>query len=229
MKTKNARWIAFNHTPVKIDGAGRILAGGPHRWRGVHVRDVVLVERRARKILHMDCHRGLHAELRRRKIASKFRSLREAVAILRRVNAGWFDAHDAADAADLALSYADGVRKRRPKKSDLLGEHDRTLGGAGRTSWNKVLAAILPRSMNWSDVPSRLEELHSEIQHMSGHQVPPLLVPEGVYEIAEIQRAWDDCEGVKDHVLGELLVRARGGRMRGGGSRRVHDLGDVPF
>ena len=106
----------------------------------------------------------------------------------------------------------------------------RGLLGAHRTSWNRVLTAVLPTSRRWSEVPARLQELHDEVQRGTDAHVPPLLVPEGVYDIEEVQRAWQDCEGVRQAMFGEVLARATSGRLRGGARPKVFEYDEsVPF
>lgn len=193
------------------------------------MRDVALLERKRRRLVHLDCPAAMRAELRRRKVGVKFRSKSQAIAVIRALNLGWFDHHDAALGVDLARALGDRSGRRRLRREDLAG--DRTgLGGARLTSWNRVLTEILPASHLWSEVPARLQELHDEVQRGTDAHVPPLLVPEGVFDIEDVQRAYEDCDGVREAMFAEVLARATGGRLRGGARPRVFEYDEsVPF
>lgn len=226
-RPRPASWISISGAPVHVDGHGRIDRGGPHRWRGVHIRDIALLERKRRKITHLDCHREVTSELRRRRIRSTFKTIYEAVGIVKRLNAEWFDSFDPATAIDVALAFGDAAGHRKLRREHLHDDRRRALGGGGLTSWNKVLAAIMPRSKRWADVPARLAELHAEVARSTDGHIPPLMVPEGIYELTEVEAIWRDCEGAKEKQFALLLDRARGRGLRG--RRKVFDLSDVPF
>lgn len=224
--------IASSHRGNPNDG--RIVMGGPHRWRGLHVRDIAIVERKRRKILKLDCHQALRAELRKRGIGFAMKSKLEGARIIKSLNPDWFDSTDPEAAADLAKGYLD-----RPGLKNWRGllEEDSRRGGKRRMSashrplsWLKVLAAILPSSRRWQEAPSRLEELRREVQRSTDHHLPPIHVPSAVYEIEELERQYEDCGLIQQHLLEELLGRAVHARVGKGGRKTVEfELSDVPF
>lgn len=229
-------WRRVGYAPVcisdKARGAarpGRIVVGGPFRWRGVHVRDIALLERKRRKLTKLDCHAELRKEFRRRKISPKFKSAAEAARIIIRLNDEWFGSYDPDSAVDLATGYLESYRPGRwksPRKELLYGDPSRT--GAKGADWFKIVRALMPKSREWKDVPKRLNMLWEEIDRVN-NGVPPLNIPDGIYEIEEVERMWGDCDEVSRTMIEQLLERAVKGRLRGGRKVETFDLSDIPF
>lgn len=207
-----------NGTRVKLDTEGRIVAGLPSRFHGVHVRDLSELTRQERKIAATECDDTCS------KCPKTFASKSVAVAALLDANPQLRQLLDS-DGGAGSKAYREWLRRGRRGPKPGLAAHDGRfdalnerwdLKGFRRVgSWLEAIHVTVPTSKKWADLGRRLPVL-AEAAGVEIHQ------PSEALRIEVSAMDADECRAAVDRALDELFSTATTGRLTG-------QPADVPF
>jgi hypothetical protein len=209
-----------NGRRVKLDGEGRIVAGLPSRFHGVHVRDLSELTRKERALEATDCDDTCP------KCPKTFASKAVAVAALLDANPQLRHLLES-DGGAGSKAFREWVRRGRrgPKppaaahdgRFDALNEQWELRGFRKVGSWLEALHTTVPTSKKWADLGKRLPVL-GEAAGLELHLPSEALR----LEVAGLDAG--QCREAVDRALDELFADATAGRLTG------HEpTADVPF
>jgi hypothetical protein len=209
-----------NGRRVKLDGAGRIVAGLPSRFHGVHVRDLSELTRQERKISATECDDTCSS------CSKTFASKTVAVAALLDANPQLRQLLES-DGGAGSKAYREWLRRGRrgPKPAgdkhdgrfDALNERWELRGFRRVTSWLEAIHVTVPTSKRWADLGRRLPVL-AEATGFELHQ------PSEALRLEVSAMDADECRAAVDRALDELFATATRGRLT-----EHPPAGEVPF
>lgn len=198
-----------NGRRVKLDGEGRIVAGLPSRFHGVHVRDLSELTRKEREISATDCDQSCTS------CPATFADKATAVAALLDANPDLRQLLDS-DGGAGSKAYREWVRRgRRGSKPgaakgdgrfDALNERWELRGFRRVGSWLEAIYVTVPTSKRWADLGKRLPVL-AEATGFEIHQ------PSEALRLDVSALDADQCREAVDRALDELFASATGGRL----------------
>lgn len=198
-----------NGRRVKLDSEGRILAGLPSKFHGVHVRDVSELARKEREISATDCDESCSS------CPKTFGDKNTAVAALLDANPELRQLLDS-DGGAGSKAYREWVRRgRRGSKPalakgdgrfDALNERWELRGFRRVGSWLEAIYVTVPTSKRWADLGKRLPVL-SEATGFEIHQ------PSEALRLDVSALDADQCREAVDRALDELFRSATDGRL----------------
>ena len=216
------KWVTLKSgTTVKLDQDGRVVAGGPANWQGVHVRDLPTLSKQIRELESTDCE-ALSAC---RKCGATFphkeagaRALLEANPELQQyLQDNW-----GSDSQAFRNWHNAGRRGTKPQLGDGDGRFDALnerweMKGARRvSSWLEAVYVTVPRSRKWDDFEDRIPVLE-EATGLS------LRLPEDAEKRRLSKLSAQECREGLDARIDELVGRARAARLA------ADPGGEVPF
>lgn len=206
-------WVTLsNRRRVALDRDGRIAAGLPETFHGVHVEDVAPLGRQLRAIDEAEASCEVPGAKRS---AKTFQTTDGAAKELVAANPSLGDLLES-DCSHDCVRYRKWINggRRGPKpqagpgdgRFDALNERLELRGKRRVSSWLEAVHVTVPPSRKWEDFRDRLPVLE-EATGLS------LMLPEGAEVLkvdAETRRA---CQQMADAKAGELVAEARGGRL----------------
>jgi hypothetical protein len=217
------RWVTLkNGKRVKLDADGRIVAGLPSKYQGVHVADFAAVASEERELLGIDCEELAACHGCVKSFTSKdqaFRALLAANPDLDALRSSEFGAYDVA----WLRWRRNGGRGPKPRTTitdgrlDAINEHF-NLKGANRVgSITEAIYYAIPTSRRWKDLGPRLAQL----EELAGFR---LNLPTEALRVEASGLDVEACRQDVDRRLAELLEKARAGR-----AKKPGELEDAPF
>lgn len=203
-----------NGKRVKLDSEGRIVAGLPSKFHGVHIRDLSKLSHEERALNGIDCSEHGHCHTCRK----TFRTKDEAVAAILQVNPQLQQLRDSEFGAyDLAFIKWQRGGRRGPKprtpitdgRLDAINEHYDLRGAARVGSFTEAIYHAVPSSKKWADLGPRLEPL----SEAAGFPIQP---PDEATQLEIAKQSAEECEAEVDRRIAELYAEAKGGRLAGG-------------
>lgn len=206
------RWVTLkNGKRVKLDAEGRITAGLPDKYRGVHVGDFAAVSKEERELLGIDCDELAECHNCAKTFTSKdvaFRAILAANPDLEALRVSEFGRYD--------LEYLrwrrNGRRGPKPKTTitdgrlDAINEHYELKGANRVGSFTEAVYHAIPNSRRWKDLGPRLEQL----EQAAGFRLnPPTEALRAEASGLDVQQCRDEV----DRKIGELFERARSERI----------------
>ncbi|HZC31080.1 MAG TPA: hypothetical protein VE261_06135 [Gaiellaceae bacterium] len=161
----DGRWVTLkNGKRIKLDGDGRIVAGLPTKYHGVHVADFSRVSAEKRELLAVDCDElatchGCQETFKTKDHA--YRALLDANPELDALRQSEFGAYD------LALLKWLRNSRRGPKprttitdgRLDAINEYYDLRGASKVASFTEAVYHAIPSSRRWRDLEPRLGPL----------------------------------------------------------------------
>lgn len=220
-------WVTLkNHRHVGLNAEGRVVAGLPEDFHGVHVGDVAPVSRGLRAIERGE--RDCKAHVR----SGAGRTFKGADVGAREL----LDANPAlaelleSDCSHGCLRYRRWIEggRRGPKplpgpgdgRFDSLNERLELKGRRRVASWLEAVHVTVPPSRRWADFADRLPAL----EEATGFR---LELPAAAEAGARAGEGLKACSDRADDLAAELLAQARAGRITVAG--RPLELEDAPF
>lgn len=208
-----------NGKRVKLDGEGRIVAGLPSRYHGVHVRDLSELTKRERQLEETDCNDTCP------KCPKTFDTKAHAVAALLDANPKLRHLLES-DGGAGSKAYRAWLRggRRGPKpmaakhdgRFDALNEQWELRGFRRVGSWLEAIYTTIPTSKKWRDLGARLPVL-GEAAGFEIHQPSEALR----LEVSALDAG--QCREAVDRALDELFNEATTARLT------ENQTADVPF
>jgi len=200
-----------NGKRVKLDADGRIVAGLPSKYHGIHVGDFGRVSKEERELLGVDCDElaGCHACVQTFKTKDQaYRAILDANPELDELRQSEFGAYDLA-----FLKWQRGGR-RGPKprtkitdgRLDAINEYYDLRGANRVASFTEAVYQAIPASRKWRDLEARLRPL----EEAAGIKVN---LPDEALKLSATSLDVEECRADVDARISALFKRARGGRV----------------
>lgn len=204
----DGRWVTLkNGERVKLDDGGRIVAGLPEKYRGVHVGDFGRVPAEERELLGIDCDElaACHGCARTFKTKDQaYRAILDANPDLDALRVSEFGQYDLA-----FLAWRRSGRKGpKPRTKITDGRLDAInefyeLRGANRVaSITEAIYFTIPNSRRWKDLEPRLVAL----QEVVGFEINP---PDEALRLAAGESDVEQCRADVDARIRALFENAR--------------------
>lgn len=212
-----------NGKRVKLDSDGRIVAGLPSTYHGVHVADLSKLTHQERELNGIDCAEAGHCHTCKK----TFRSKDEAYAAILEANPRLAELRESEHGSyDLEFVKWQRGGRRGPKprtpitdgRLDAINEHYDLKGVHRVGSFTEAIYHAIPRSKRWADLDARLAPL----SEAAGFEVGP---PEEAIRLRVAALDREACESEVDKRLTELFEAARVGRL----PEKNQDVESVPF
>ncbi len=210
------RWITLkNGKRLKLDTDGRIVAGMPPKYHGVHVADLTKLAHDERQLEGIDCD-DLRAHCHTCK--KTFRTKDEAFLALLHANPQ-LDALRTSEFGQYDLAFLKWTRngRRGPKPTtpitdgrlDAINEHYDLRGRNRVGSMTEAIYYSIPSSHRWEDLEARLVPL----EEMSGLKVN---LPDEALRLSVAKLDAAACAEQVDARLEALFAAAKAGRLEEG-------------
>lgn len=202
-----------NGKRVKLDADGRIVAGLPAKYHGIHVGDFGRVSKEERELLGVDCDELATCH----KCVTTFKTKDEAYRAL-------LDANPDLDALrisefgkyDLAwLAWRRGHRKGpKPRTTitdgrlDAINEFYDLKGYARVASFTEAVYHTIPNSRRWRELEARLPPL----EEAAGMKIN---LPDEALKLSAASLSIEECRADVDARISALFKRAREERIEG--------------
>lgn len=206
------RWVTLtNGKRVKLDGDGRIVAGLPPKYVGIHVGDFGRVSKEERELLDVDCEElaACHGCVKTFRTKDQaYRAILDANPKLDALRVSEFGAYDLA----FLKWQRNGRHGRKPRTTitdgrlDAINEHYDLKGANRVASFTEAIIYTIPSSMKWADLPPRLEALGAA----AGFEINP---PDEALRLAASQSDVEQCRADVDARIADLMTRAKETRL----------------
>lgn len=206
------RWVTLkNGKRVKLDNEGRIIAGLPAKYAGVHVADFGRVSAEERELIGIDCDELASCHDCRETFTTKdhaFRALLDANPGLMELKEAEFGRYD----VEWMRWQRGGRRGPKPRAAHVDGRFDAineryNLRGNNRVaSFTEAIYHALPHSRRWDDLEPRLGPL----EEATGIKIH---LP---VEALKLDASKNDAAACRDDVdkrIAALFEKARAGRI----------------
>lgn len=202
-----------NGKRVKLSSEGRIVAGLPAKYHGIHVADFSRVSKEERELLAIDCDElaACHDCATTYKTKDHaYRALLDANPRLEELRTSEFGRYD----LELIKWIRNGRRGPKPRTKITDGRLDSInefydLKGARRVaSFTEAIYYTLPPSRKWKDLEKRLPPL----EEAAGF---PIQLPEEALKLSARDADTEECRAEVDARLSRLFKEAREGRLEG--------------
>jgi hypothetical protein len=210
-----------NGTRVKLDAAGRIVAGLPSRFHGIHVRDLSELTRRERAITSTDCDDTCAS------CPKTFADKAVAVAALLDANPELrhlLESDGGAGSKAFRAWVRGGRRGSKPAadlhdgRFDALNEAWELRGFRRVGSWLEAIYTTVPTSRKWAELSRRLPTL----AEAAGFEIH---APSEALRLDISSLDAEQCREAVDRALDELFHEATAARLT-----KTEGAGDeVPF
>lgn len=209
----DGRWVTLkNGKRLKVDNDGRIRAGMPDKYLGVHIRDLSTLSHEERKLEGIDC-----ADLRSHchTCRKTFRTKDEAYLALLEANPQ-LDTLRQSEFGQYDLAFVRWQRggRRGPKprtpitdgRLDAINEHYDLRGAARVGSITEAIYHAIPASRRWEDLEPRLVPL----EEMAGMKIN---LPDEAIRLTVAKKDAEQCAQEVDARLEALFQSAKDGRL----------------
>lgn len=212
-----------NGKRVKLSD-GRIVAGLPSKFHGVHIRDLSTLTHEERELNGIDCEEAGHCHTCRKTFRTKdeaYLALLRANPQLAELKESEFGAYD----SEFLRWQRGGRRGPKPRtritdgRLDAINEHYDLRGASRVGSITEAIFHAIPASKKWADLEPRLAPLADA----TGLTLQP---PDEVIRLSVAKMGADECRADVDRRLAELFARATGGRL---GPKKKAPASEVPF
>lgn len=208
-----------NGKRVKLDGDGRIVAGLPPKYHGIHVGDFGRVSKEERELLGIDCDElaACHKCVTTFKTKDQaYRALLDANPDLDALRSSEFGRYDLA-----FLAWRRGHR-RGPKprttitdgRLDAINEFYDLRGSRRVASFTEAIYHAIPNTRRWKDLEARLAPL----EEAAGIKIN---LPDEALRLSASESDLEECRADVDRRISDLFRRAR--------DERLEQPADVPF
>jgi hypothetical protein len=202
-----------NGKRVKLDGDGRIVAGLPSKYHGVHVADFGRVSKEEREILQVDCEELASCH----RCEKTFKTKDQAAHAVLAANPDFMDLQQSEFGRnDVAYLKWRRNGRRGPKPAqrakltdgrlDAINEFYELKGKNRVGSITEALYHTIPSSRRWADLEPRLDQL----SELAGF---PINLPEESLKLAAGAAGAEQCREEVDRRVAEIYKRARAGRV----------------
>ncbi len=200
-----------NGKRVKLDADGRITAGLPDKYNGIHVGDFGRVAKEERELLGVDCDELAKCH----KCVTTFKSKDQAMRALLRANPE-FDALRTSEFGAYDLAFLKWVRGGRvgPKprtkitdgRLDSINEYYDLKGARRVASFTEAVWHAIPNTHRWRDLGPRLAPL----EEAAGMTIN---LPDEALKLDASSADVEQCRAEIDARIAALYDRAREGRV----------------
>ncbi len=208
------RWKTLsNGTRVKLDDDGRIVAGLPEKYRGIHVADFGRVAKEERELLGIDCDELAACHSCAKSFPSKdhaYRAILDANPDLDELRQSEFGAYD----LEFLRWQRGGRRGRKPRtkitdgRLDAINEYYDLRGANRVASFTEAVYHAIPSSRRWADLEERLRPL----EEAAGVKVN---LPDEALKLSASSLGVEECRADVDARISALFKRAREERLEG--------------
>lgn len=201
-----------NGKRVKLDADGRIVAGLPSKYHGVHVADFGRVSKEERDLLAVDCDELAKCHKCVTTFTSKdhaYRALLDANPKLEELRSSEFGAYDAA----FIKWQRNGRRGPKPTtpitdgRLDAINEFYDLKGKHRVGSFTEAIYHAIPGSRRWKDLPARLVPL----EEAAGIKIA---LPDEALKLSAAGEDVEECRADVDARIAALFKGAREGRAK---------------
>jgi hypothetical protein len=213
-----------NGKRIKLDAGGRIVAGLPSKYHGIHVGDFGRMSKQERELLAIDCDElaACHDCATTYKTKDHaYRAILEANPRLDELRTSEFGRYD--------LELLKWIRNKRrgPKprtkitdgRLDAINEFYDLKGNRRVASFTEAILYTLPASRKWKDLEKRLPPL----EEAAGF---PIRLPDEALKLSARDADTEQCRADVDARLSRLFEKAKDGRLEGAGG---DELEEAPF
>ncbi len=200
-----------NGKRVKLDAEGRIVAGMPSKYHGVHIKDLSKLTHDERTLTGIDCEETGHCHTCKKTFRTKdeaYLALLHANPKLDELRQSEFGAYDQA----FVKWQRGGRRGPKPRtkitdgRLDAINEYYDLRGAARVGSFTEAIYHAIPSSKRWEDLEPRLQPLGEA----AGMKINP---PDEAVRLSVGKMDVEACRDDVDRRLAELFDEAKAGRL----------------
>ncbi len=202
------RWVTLkNGKRIKIDDGGRIVAGLPSKYHGIHVGDFGRVSREERELLGIDCEELAACHNCATTFPSKdaaYRAILDANPDLEALRSSEFGRYD----LEFLRWHRNGRRGQKPRteitdgRLDAVNEHYDLRGANRVASFTEAIYHAIPSSRKWKDLESRLGPL----EEAAGIKIN---LPDEALKLSAASSNLEECRADIDARISALFKEAR--------------------
>ena len=200
-----------NGKRVKLNDEGRIVAGLPDKYHGIHVGDFGRVSKEERDLLGIDCDElaGCHKCVRSFKSKDQaYRALLDANPDLEELRSSEFGSYDLA----FIRWMRNGRRGPKPRtkitdgRLNAINEHYDLKGARRVASFTEAIYHAIPNTHRWKDLEARLRPL----EEAAGIRIN---LPDEALKLDASSADVEQCRADVDARISALFERAREERI----------------